>query len=64
MFVALAIALSFANGKGRINLDWWLIWLPVYTLPALAISFAISRAIAFRLWGKKNLKNMNDGKRS
>ena len=57
MFVALAITLSFANGKGRINLDWWLIWFPVYTLPILAVSFAIYRAMIFRFWGKKNLQN-------
>lgn len=57
MFVALALALSFANGKGRINLDWWLIWLPVYTLPTLAVGFAVYRATVFRLWGKKNLQN-------
>lgn len=56
MFVALALALSFANGKGRINLDWWLIWFPVYALPIIAVSFAIYRSIVFRIWGKKNLK--------
>lgn len=56
MFLALAITLSFVKHDGRLELSYWIIWLPVYALPAFAICFAIFRSIVFRIWTKNNLK--------
>lgn len=43
--------------NGSIEWSWFLVLLPAYFLPLLVLCYAIIRAIIFRIWGKKNLKN-------
>lgn len=57
ILIITSVCLSSFKLHGEINWSWWIVLLPAYFFPLFVVGYAIIRAIIFRIWGKKNLKN-------